>query len=196
MNSTDPWRVSVLVAQIPDTGLHRVIEANGATRGAMADAAGLREIISVKASFDLKLKSNGRVHVTGQVKAQVGQTCVVTLDPIVSEIDETVDLIFAPPEQIPTLAVLTEEAAQSEDGEVPDPPEPIVNGAIYLGRLAMDVLFLGIDPYPRRPDAVFERPVEVVDSSDHPFASLKVLQAERAATQTNKAARKPNDEDR
>ena len=32
--------------------------------------------------------------------ARVGQTCVVTLEPIESEIDEAVDLIFAPPEQI------------------------------------------------------------------------------------------------
>ena len=43
--------------------------------------------------------------------------------------------------------------------EIPDPPEPIVNGVIDLGRLATDALFLGIDPYPRKPDAVFEPPV-------------------------------------
>ena len=38
---------------------------------------------------------------TGRVRARVGQTCVVTLEPIESEIDEPIDLIFAPPEQIP-----------------------------------------------------------------------------------------------
>jgi uncharacterized metal-binding protein YceD (DUF177 family) len=177
MNSADPWRVPVVVAQIPDTGLHRDLEASQASRAAMADVAGLREILSANASFDLKLRSGGRVHVTGDVHARIGQTCVVTLDPIENEIDERVDLMFAPEEQIPTLAVLVDEAAQSEDEEVPDPPEPIVNGVIDLGRLATDVLFLAIDPYPRRPDAVFEAPRQAVDPADHPFAALKALQS-------------------
>jgi uncharacterized metal-binding protein YceD (DUF177 family) len=177
MNSADPWRVPVVVAQIPDTGLHRDLEASQASRAAMADVAGLREILSANASFDLKLRSGGRVHVTGDVHARIGQTCVVTLDPIENEIDERVDLMFAPEEQIPTLAVLVDEAAQSEDEEVPDPPEPIVNGVIDLGRLATDVLFLAIDPYPRRPDAVFEAPLQAVDPADHPFAALKALQS-------------------
>jgi len=51
-----------------------------------------------------------------------------------------------------------------------------VNGLIDLGRLATDALFLGIDPYPRRPDAVFEPPVVAADPEDHPFAALKALQ--------------------
>ena len=176
MNPADPWRVPVVVAQIPDTGLHRAFEAGEASRAAMAKVAGLREVMSASASFDLQLKSGGRVHVTGEVHARIGQTCVVTLDPIENAIDEVVDLIFAPPEQIRTLAALVDEAAQSEDEEVPDPPEPIVDGVIDLGRLATDVIFLAIDPYPRTRDTVFEPPREIVDPADHPFASLKTLQ--------------------
>ena len=73
------------------------------------------------------------------------------------------------------MADLVDEAAES-DTEIPDPPEPIVNGVIDLGRLATDALFLAIDPYPRKPDAVFEPPVEAADPEDHPFAALKALQ--------------------
>ena len=51
-----------------------------------------------------------------------------------------------------------------------------MNGIIDLGRLATDALFLAIDPYPRRPDAVFEPPVVAADPEDHPFAALKALQ--------------------
>lgn len=190
MNSADPWHVPVVVAQIPETGLHRAFEADDDVRAAMARIAGLREIISAAASFDLKCRSGGRVHVTGTVRARIGQTCVVTLDPIENEIDEAIDLMFAPPEQIPTLAALTEEAAQSEDGEVPDPPEPIVNGAIDLGRLATDALFLAIDPYPRRHDAVFDRPAEMIDRADHPFAALKALQEDKTSTSAQKDPKK------
>src|ERR1019366_5362575 len=172
-----PWSVPVTVAQIPDTGLHRDIEAGPATRDAMAAAAGLREILSASASLDVTPKGEGRVHVAGRVRARIGQTCVVTLDPIENDIDEPIDLMFAPPEQIPELADLVNEAAES-DSEIPDPPEPIVNGIIDLGRLTTDALFLAIDPYPRKPDTVFEPPVVAADPEDHPFAALKALRLE------------------
>jgi hypothetical protein len=170
----DPWRVPVTVAQIPDTGLHRDIEADSAVRAALADVAGLREIVSASASLDVTPKGGGRFHVSGRVRARVGQTCVVSLDPIENDINEEIDLIFAPPEQIPEMADLVDEAAASDE-EIPDPPEPIQNGIIDLGRVTTDALFLGIDPYPRRRDAVFEPPVVADDPEDHPFAALKAL---------------------
>ena len=102
---------------------------------------------------------------------------MVTLDPIENDIDEAIDLIFAPPEQIPQLAALVDEAAEIGD-EIPDPPEPIENGVIDFGRLATDVLFLAIDPYPRKPEAIFEPVVVAADPEDHPFAALKALRTD------------------
>jgi len=172
----DPWSVPLVVEQIPDTGLHRDLEANAAARSAMAELAGLRDILSASASLDVTPKSGGRFHVEGRVRARVGQICVVSLDPIENEIDEEIDLIFAPPDQIPQLSDLVDDAVESET-EIPDPPEPIEKGVIDLGRLATDALFLAIDPYPRRPDAVFDLPTHEPDPEDHPFAALKALQA-------------------
>jgi len=175
--SRDPWRALVNVAQIPDGGLHREIEADARTRAAMAHTAGLRDISSARAAFDLAHRSGGRVHVAGRVQARVGQTCVVTLEPIENEIDEEVDLIFAPADEI---APQIDADADGDDGEsaIVEPPEPIENGMIDLGRLATDVLYLAIDPYPRKQGAVFEPQVAVVDPEDHPFAALKALQTE------------------
>jgi uncharacterized metal-binding protein YceD (DUF177 family) len=174
---SDPWRVPVAVLQIPESGLHRELDADAAVRQAMADIAGLREVLSAHASLDVTPKGGGRFHVAGNVRARVGQTCVVTLDPIENEIDEPIDLIFAPPEQIPELSDLVDDAAE-DNAETPDPPEPIVNGTIDLGRLATDALLLGIDPYPRKPNAVFEHEVTPPDPEDHPFAALKALKAQ------------------
>jgi Large ribosomal RNA subunit accumulation protein YceD len=171
----DPWRVPIAVAQIPDTGLHRDIEADATIRAAMAEIAGLREILSATASLDVTPVGSGRFHVTGRVQGRVGQTCVVTLDPIENDIDEAIDVTFAPPDQIPVLSDLVDDAEDS-DAEIPDPPEPIENGIIDFGRLATDALFLAIDPYPRKSDAVFEPPVEIRDPEEHPFAALKALQ--------------------
>jgi uncharacterized metal-binding protein YceD (DUF177 family) len=181
----DPWSVPVNVAQIPESGMHRDIEADRADRASMAEVAGLREILSASAALDVTRESGGRVHVAGHVRARVGQTCVVTLDPIENDIDERIDLIFAPSEQIPQLADLVDEAAESDE-EIPDPPEPIVNGVIDLGRLATDALFLAIDPYPRRLDAVFEPPVVAADPDDHPFAALKALRLDAKPTAPKK----------
>jgi hypothetical protein len=179
---TDPWRVPVVVDRIPETGLHREIEASAREREAMAELAGLREILSARASFDVTPRSGGRVQVAGRVQARVGQTCVVTLDPIESEIDEDIDLTFAPEAEARRLADLIAEGQDSEtadESEVPDPPEAIVGGIIDLGRLATDALFLGIDPYPRKPGAVFEDQLAAPDPEDHPFAALKALQDEK-----------------
>jgi uncharacterized metal-binding protein YceD (DUF177 family) len=170
----DPWRAYVPVAQIPDTGLHRDIEADQAARQAMAEVVGLREVSSARGSFDLKHRSGGQVHVTGRVQAKLGQTCVVTLDPIESEIDEAIDLIFAPAGQsLPEV-----DAGDDSETDIDDSPEPIVDGVIDLGRLATDVLFLAIDPYPRKEGAVFEPQVVAADPEDHPFAALKALKAD------------------
>jgi len=172
----DPWRVPILVAQIPETGLHRDIEADPVVRQAVADTGGLRAVLSAQASFDVTPRSGGRFEVTGRVRARIGQTCVVTLEEIESEIDEPVELMFAPPEQIPQMAALVDEAEHSDE-ETPDPPEPIENGTIDLGRVATDALYLAVDPYPRKAGAVFEPLVEVPDPEDHPFAALKALQS-------------------
>ena len=172
----DPWRVPIAVAQIPDTGLHRDLEADHAVRAAVADVGGLRDVLSAQASLDVTPVSGGRFHVTGHVRARIGQSCVVTLEDIESDIDEPIDLIFAPPEQIPQMAALIDEAEES-DGETPDPPEPIDHGTIDLGRVATDALYLAVDPYPRKPGAAFEPVVEAADPEDHPFAALKALQA-------------------
>lgn len=171
----DPWRAPpVIVAQIPEAGLHRDIEADAATRAGLAAIADLPDVMSAQASFDVTLKRDGKVHVEGRVRARIGQICVVTLDPIETEIDEPIDQMFAPPEQVPQLSDMVDDDGES-DADLPDPPEPIVNGQIDLARLATDALFLGIDPYPRKPGAIFAQAVEAPEPDEHPFAALKML---------------------
>jgi hypothetical protein len=75
------------------------------------------------------------------------------------------------------MAALIDEAEHSS-GDTPDPPEAIENGIIDLGRVATDALYLAVNPYPRKPEAVFEPVVEVTDPEDHPFAALKALKVE------------------
>ncbi|KZD24626.1 YceD family protein [Tardiphaga robiniae] len=171
---TPPWSVPIAVVQIPDTGLARDIEATPEQRKGIAALGGLVSVGAAKGELLLTPVKGGTVHVTGRIWGKVEQTCVVTLEPVAADFEEEIDLIFAPPSQIRELAESVDEDIESDE-ETPDPPEPIENGLIDLGKLATDALFLGLDPYPRKPDAVFEPVVVVPDPEEHPFAALKAL---------------------
>ena len=165
-----PWSVPVAVDDIPDTGLHLEIDAPETVRAELAALAGLRELGRLSAVFDLARRGAG-VRVTGNVRARVGQTCVVTLEPIESDIEEVVDLRFAPPPVGPASAKPETVAVHTSDDE---PPEPLFGGKLDLGTIATEFMLLGIDPYPRRPDAEFA-PVKADDGSAKPFAALEAL---------------------
>ncbi|WP_371422896.1 DUF177 domain-containing protein [Tardiphaga sp.] len=174
---TPPWSVPIAVIQIPETGLARDIEATPEQRKGIAALGGLVSVGAAKGELLLTPVKGGTVHVTGRIWGKVEQTCVVTLDPVAADFEEEIDLIFAPPSQIRELAESVDEDIESDE-ETPDPPEPIENGIIDLGKLATDALFLGLDPYPRKPDAVFEPVIEAPDPDEHPFAALKALKTE------------------
>ncbi len=105
--------------------------------------------------------------------ATAGQTCVVTLEPVDNEVEETIDVAFVP-QQAP-------EPAGDGKAEKPEPrdvkwndPEPLIGGTIDLGALATEFLILGLDPFPRKPGAVFQPPHD--DKPDPgPFADLAKL---------------------
>jgi uncharacterized metal-binding protein YceD (DUF177 family) len=167
----NPWSVPVAVEAIPDTGLHIAIDAPAAARAELAELAALRELPQLSAVFDLS-RQGAEVHVGGQVSARVGQTCVVTLEPIESDIQEAVDLKFAPALAGGTLAEPKSARKRSLGGD--EPPEPLVGGTLDLGALATEFLILGIDPYPRKAGAQFAPP-KVEDAGEHPFAALESL---------------------
>jgi hypothetical protein len=169
--------MTIAVEQIPETGLHQELVADAAQCEAMRQLAGLRGLEGARAAFDLHRAGRGRVHVVGRVSAKVGQICVVTLEPIENAVDEPIDVLSAPEDEVDAIARAMENEAET-DGETPEPPEPIVDGTIDLGKLAADALFLGIDPYPRKPGAVFEPPAVAEDLESHPFAALKALKGE------------------
>ncbi len=170
-----PWRAPVAVGEIPEAGLHRDIEANETERQAIAAIMGLRELPRLGASFDLTHAGGGRVHVRGRVSGEAGQTCVVTLEPLTTEVDEDVDVMFSPDVQPAAAGSGSEDDDEGEDALAEDPPEPIVGGAIDLGALAAEFLILGLDPYPRKPGVVFEPVIQPPDPADHPFAALASL---------------------
>lgn len=158
-----PWHVPVAVDEVPEAGLHREIEAPAEVRADIARLAGLRELPRLSAVFDLSRRGAG-VQVAGTVRAAVGQTCVVTLEPLESRVEEPVDVLFTPQVAEGSVDVDADE----------EPPEPLIGGKVDLGAIATEFLLLGIDPYPRKPGAQFAAP-QADTGGAHPFAALEAL---------------------
>jgi hypothetical protein len=164
-----PWQVPVAVDDVPETGQHFDLVADAGVRAAVAQVAGLRDLPRLQARFDVKRHDAGGLHVTGSMSATVGQNCVVTLEPLTNEVEEAIDLVFVPKEPP------AEEEAETEPRDVKwGDPEPLIGGLVDLGALATEFLILGLDPYPRKPDAVFEPP-QSLTAEEGPFAALAKL---------------------
>jgi uncharacterized metal-binding protein YceD (DUF177 family) len=163
-----PWSVPLALSDVPESGRHLDLFADRQTRDAVAEHAGLTALPRLEASFDVMPHGRGGLHVVGRVSATVGQTCVVTLEPLQNEIDESFDLVFTHADTPPRVG--------GADAEIPtaDAPEPLIGGTVDLGEIATEFLILGLDPYPRKPDAMFQSPA-VGEDSAHPFAALAGL---------------------
>ena len=170
-----PWSVPVAVAEVPETGRHVELIPDEAMRQAIAREMGLVALLRLEASFDLERRGAEGLRVEGCVVATVVQSCVVTLEPIESEIDEAVNLVFLPPRAEP---IETGGDAGFYPLDAEEPPEVLVNGAVDLGAIATEFLNLGIDPYPRKEGAVFDAP-PAGDPASHPFAALAALKKDR-----------------
>jgi uncharacterized metal-binding protein YceD (DUF177 family) len=163
------WSVPVQVVDLPDEGQRLELEPDAATREAIGRAAGVLALPRLQAAYNLTPMAGNGVRVAGTVSATVEQTCVVSLEPMTTDIREPIELMFVPPGSAPASA------RPNPDTDPDDLPEPLVNGAIDLGALAVEHLLLGIDPYPRKPGVVFEPPKAEDDTLGHPFAVLAAL---------------------
>lgn len=162
-----PWSVPLSLHDVPETGRRIELAAEPHSRAAVAALAGLRDLPRLEAAFEVTRYGRAGLRVTGRVSATAGQVCVVTLEPMQSEVDAPVDLVFAPP------PAGSADVAAAEIEVAEGAPEPLVGGMVDLGALATEFLILALDPHPRKPGAAFAGPSE--DAAGHPFAALAAL---------------------
>jgi len=174
-SASSVWYVPVAVEDVPEAGGHFDLTADSQIRSAIAKIAGLRDLPRLEASFDVSRQGGGGLRVAGWVAATVGQTCVVTLEPVANEIAEKIDLLFVPQASVGDSGRVVTTADESECET-----EPLIGGVVDLGALATEFLILGLDPYPRKPGAVFQSPEETV-AGESPFAALTALKKSQNA---------------
>ena len=174
MEPTDRPPLSRLytVSELRDNGHEIVITASSGERAGLAKLNGLPGIATLDAGFRIAKRGRHGLTVKGQVRARVTQTCVVSLEPFEADIDQSFDVRFEPQNRKPRVPMADEVdfASLPED----DPPDPIIEGRVDLGALAGEYLALGLDPYPRKPGAVFAaEDAGLAAQKESPFARLK-----------------------
>jgi len=171
------------VEDIPETGIEVSLRADEAECAAIARSDGLVAVAKLEADLDVTRQAGMRFNVSGVLRAQVVQTCVVSLDPFETEIRADIDVDFAPAaEAAKTSGAVGAEFDASDSpadsfGVKRDPPDPIIDGRIDLGALVKEFLVLSLAPYPRMPGASFDETGSSTDPFEKisPFAVLKKL---------------------
>ncbi len=93
--TTRPLLVTTIdVDSIPATGHAVRIEASPSERQAIAREYGLVEVRALGADLELSRGTDKSVTVTGHIHAEIVQTCVLSLEPVVQSIDEEIDVRY------------------------------------------------------------------------------------------------------
>ncbi|MCI5077099.1 DUF177 domain-containing protein [Oricola sp.] len=170
----------VVVSVLPSAGFPVRIDADEKERAALAEAHGLDAVESFVADLEVKRWRKDGVRVVGTVHARVVQSCVVTLETVISDLDAPVDAVFLP-EGSRMARPLDEDGALIVDPEGADIPEMFEGGVIDAGLVAEEFFELAIDPYPRAPGAAMEEGTASQadgsedEASESPFSGLAAL---------------------
>jgi uncharacterized metal-binding protein YceD (DUF177 family) len=133
--------------------------ASGSIKATAAEMVGMAKLLDLRGIEDLAMTYHlfhagaGRLRLKGELKAKVTQTCVVSLEPVQSELRVPVEAEFWPSEMI---AAHEEREGEQGGATVSDWPEPISDGRIDLGPLVYETLATSLDPYPKKEGVSFE----------------------------------------
>lgn len=150
----------VTIADLGSGEMTLEIEAGDEERTALAARLGLLSLDVLKAKAVLKVVAGGTlaggtladgtlVRLTADLEAEVVQSCVLTLEPVRSGLAASFSRLYGP-------GAAEGGGAVSVDVGAEDPPEPVVDGTMDIGKAVTEQLCLELDPFPRATGAVFD----------------------------------------
>jgi len=161
------------LARLGNAGDAVTITADDAQRAAIAKWAGIVSLDAFEAKVEIKKLGPDRFGLGFHLTADLGQACVVSLEPVQSRIDHSFnrELHFigrhkqVSDDSGPDLVLDTEEEG----------PEEIESLHYDLAGPVLEEFVLSLEPYPRRPGVEFAPRTDTKDHPESPFAVLKDL---------------------
>ena len=170
---TAPWPCEISLAQVDRGAVKLKLEPSAEQRKAIAKQLDLVSLEALTAEVFLTSWLDG-AEISGVLRARVVQTCSATADDFETPIDARFDLRVLPAN--------SKNAPQGEDSgdlgvdpDADDPPDVLDGEKVDVSGYVIEHLALELDPFPRKPGAVFVQPPEPVELS--PFAALKSLKS-------------------
>jgi hypothetical protein len=171
-------------SNIPTAPLNRFVDLSDLTQAgslidvaakedelaALAGWADVAAVESFTATVTLKRLSQNRFSLAALLRADVVQSCVVTLEPVCAHIEKAFSReLYCADRRDEAGGELTLAAGDDET------PDPISDLHYDLAAPLLEELSLAIDPYPRKPGVNFDVPVADSEKPVSPFAILKSL---------------------
>lgn len=153
---------------VPAQGLEVTRSASDAERADMVRALPLAALDTLQAHYRITGLAGGGWRLKGQISASLVQTCVISLDPVPSVIEEPFEVEFWREVSEP----------EGEDKSVLEGPdvETLAGDEIPAGRIVFETLAGALDPYPRKEGAAFDWNDRARDTEkSNPFSVLMQL---------------------
>ena len=166
--SAPDWSLRLPLHEVARGAQTFAVDVDEATRSAIARTLDLAALPLFEASVRVKPWLDG-AELEGRWSARVVQTCGVTLDEFETPVSGEFRLHVVPAGS----PAATSDDDLAADPEAPDPPDVLEGDEIDVAAYLVEHLALELDPFPRKPGAVFEPPQEPDEPS--PFAALARL---------------------
>lgn len=172
-----PFSYPVKVGHVSANPVSVHLEANARELEGLAELWQVVAVKFFKAELQIARWKKDGIRLRGRVEAEIVQSCVVTLEPVESRIDEPFEQIFVPEGSKLARLVTSETAEMMVDPEGPDLPEAFTGDTIDAGEVVTEFAALAIDPYPRKQGVEFSDHIESDGAEKagkpNPFAVLK-----------------------
>jgi len=169
MTNKNPLEFSrpVTPDSIGEQGRSLDIEATPEECSQLALRLGLKGLSSLSANLTTTPQKSGRIiHLQGSFKADVTQTCGITLAPLDCIVEGTLDLHYD--STLEDTGEVIESFDIDGEGDDEEPLEPLVDGHIDIGEAVSEQLALAIDPFPRKPGVSFGEYSTEAESGESP----------------------------
>ncbi len=174
MKPAAPWRHEIVWAAALRGAAPFKMVADTEARERIARTLREEAVKSLSALVAIRPWRDG-VELNGRIEAVVTRLCGVSLEAFDETIDELMHVRIVPPgsANLPK----EDDGAVVVDLEGDDPPDVMSGGAVDVAAYVVEHLALALDPFPRRPGAVFEAPAATTPAS--PFSVLSQLKPSR-----------------